>query len=112
MTSLSDELETNIVSPFCLVLVKCRELLADLVLLDVMDFDVILGIDWLSQHYATLDCRSKAVIFRIPVEGEFKFFSDRSFAPQNLISAITTRKMLKKGVLRILGFGQRHNYRI
>ena len=66
-------------------------------LLDVIDFDIILGIDWLSQHYATFDCHSKVVIFKIPGEKEFKFFGDRSFAPQNLIFAITARKMLKKG---------------
>ena len=111
VTPLSDELETDIVFPSCIVLVKGRELLVDLVLLDMMDFYVILGIDWLSQHYATLDCHCKVVISRNPGEGEFKFFSDRSFPPQTLISAIMARKMLKNGVLRILYFGQRHSCR-
>ena len=69
----------------------------NLVLLDVMDFDVILGMDWLSQHFATVDCRRKEVIFRIPNDEEFKFVGDKSSAPQNLISAITARKMLRKG---------------
>ena len=41
------------------MLIKGRKLLADLVLLDVMDFDVILGMDWLSQHYAIVDCQRK-----------------------------------------------------
>ena len=72
-------------------------MLADLVLLDVIDFDVILGMDWLSQHYATIDCRRKYVIFKISNDEEFKFVGDKSFAPQNLISAITARKMLTKG---------------
>ena len=40
---------------------ECRGLVADLVLLDV-----VLGIDWLTRHLATLDCRKKVVIFRIP----------------------------------------------
>ena len=44
---------------------------ADLVLLDVIGFDVILGMDWLVQYYATVDCRAKEVIFRIPDEIEF-----------------------------------------
>ena len=48
-----------------------RELLADLVLLDVIDFDMILRMDWLAQYYATLDCREKEVIFRIPNDVEF-----------------------------------------
>ena len=56
VTPLSDELETNIVFPSCLVLVECRELLADFVLLDVIDFDVIVGMDWLAKHYAIVDC--------------------------------------------------------
>ena len=34
-------------------------------------FDVILGIDWLAQHYASLDYREKVVIFRIPNDEEF-----------------------------------------
>ena len=44
------------------MLVECRELLADFVLLDVIDFNVILGMDGLAQHYASLDCREKVVI--------------------------------------------------
>ena len=42
-----------------------------LVLLDVIDFEVILGMDWLAQYYASLDCREKVVIFKIPNNDEF-----------------------------------------
>ena len=70
-TPLSDELETDVYFPSCPVIVEGRELLADLVLLDVIDFDVILGMDWLAQHYASLDCREKVMIFRIPNDEEF-----------------------------------------
>ena len=72
-----------------------RELQVDLILLD---FDVILGMDWLSQHYATVGCRRNEVIFRISDAEKFKFMGDKSSAPQNHISVITTRKMLRKGV--------------
>ena len=68
VTLLSDPLDTDVIFLRCPVLVKGRELPVDLVLLDVMDFNVILGMDWLSQHYATLDCRSKVVIFQILVD--------------------------------------------
>ena len=37
------------------------------------------------------------MIFRISNDEEFKFVGDKSSAPQNLISAITARKMLRKG---------------
>ena len=71
-------------------------MLADLVLLDVIDFEVILGLDWLAQYYASLDCREKIVIFEIPNNDEFRFRGDKSSMPQNLISAITARKMFRR----------------
>ena len=71
MTPLSDKLKTYIVFPSCPVLVEGRELLTNLVLLDVIDFDVIVGMDWLAKHYATVDYREKEVIFRIPNDEEF-----------------------------------------
>ena len=100
-TPLSDELETDIFFPSCPVLVECRELLADFVLLDVIDFNVILGMDGLAQHYASLDCREKVVISNFPNDDKFWFRGDESSMPQNLISAIIARKMLRR---RIRGY--------
>ena len=91
---LSDPPDLDVFLSNCLVLKKGRELQVNLILLN---FDVILGMDWLSQHFATVDCRRKEVIFRIPNDEEFKFVGDKSSAPQNLISAITARNMLRKG---------------
>ena len=44
-----------------------------------------------------MDCREKVVIFRIPNDEEFQFRGDKSSMPQNIISAITARKMLRRG---------------
>ena len=96
-TPLSDSLDSDVFLSNCHVLIEDRELPVNLVLLDVVDFDVILGMDWLSQYYTTIDCRRKEVIFRILNDEEFKFVGDKSSAPQNLISAIIARKMLRKG---------------
>ena len=78
---LSDSLDIDVVLQGCPVLIEGRELLADLVLLDVVDFDVILGIYWLSQHYATIDYHRKEAIFRILNNEDFKFVDDKSSAP-------------------------------
>ncbi|GKV43664.1 hypothetical protein SLEP1_g50928 [Rubroshorea leprosula] len=43
----------------CRVMVEGRVLLADLILLGIVEFDVILGMDWLSTHYAMVDCYEK-----------------------------------------------------
>ncbi|GKF39019.1 retrotransposon protein, putative, ty3-gypsy subclass, partial [Tanacetum coccineum] len=37
--------------------------LANLLPLEMSDFDIILGMDWLTQHRATIDCYTKRVIF-------------------------------------------------
>ncbi|KAG5587432.1 hypothetical protein H5410_047866 [Solanum commersonii] len=42
--------------------------MADLVELDMVDFDVILGMDWLHACYASIDCRTRVVRFLIPNE--------------------------------------------
>ncbi len=50
------------------VVISKRELRADLVMLDMTDYDVILGIDFLSKYEATIDCKAKTVGFKPPRE--------------------------------------------
>ncbi|XP_048228244.1 uncharacterized protein LOC125369518 [Ricinus communis] len=45
-TPLSDALKIDVVFPSCSVLVEGQDLVANLIMLDIMDFDVILGMDW------------------------------------------------------------------
>ena len=51
--------------PICILhkLLPC-----DLVELDMVDFDVILGMDWLHAYYAFIDCRTHRVKFQFPNE--------------------------------------------
>lgn len=73
-----------------------KELKADLYLLDMKDFDVILGMDWLGSNHATIRCFEKEVIFQKPGEEEFWFCAIWvKFLPW-LVSVIKTEKMLKK----------------
>lgn len=46
--------------------IEGRSMYAELYVLDMLDFDVILGMDWSSTHYARIDCRNKEVKFEIP----------------------------------------------
>ncbi|KAJ1433763.1 Zinc finger, CCHC-type [Sesbania bispinosa] len=57
----------------CVVSIEGKELFANLIALDMVDFDVILGMDWLASHYATLDCHNKVVKFEMPGESAFSF---------------------------------------
>nr|GFB45630.1 hypothetical protein [Tanacetum cinerariifolium] len=42
--------------------------------LDMCEFDIILGMDWLTEHHATIDCRSYRVIFDDIHAPEFSLF--------------------------------------
>ena len=57
----------------CRVIIDGHEFRANMVLLDIQDFNVILGMDWLSQHHATMDCFKKEVKFSRPEEPEITF---------------------------------------
>ena len=50
----------------CLVtLVRCNTYV-DLIILEMVDFDVILGMTWLSPNFAILDCNAKTVTLAKP----------------------------------------------
>lgn len=70
-TPLGSSLLTNLVVKAYSIFIGDWELLADLILLEMHDFDVILGMDWLAADHATLDCFGKRVIFQIPGHPRF-----------------------------------------
>ncbi|XP_050238193.1 uncharacterized protein LOC126687680 [Mercurialis annua] len=96
-TPLSDCVVVDVVYPSCSVIIHGRDLRADLIVLDVLSFDVILGMDWLSRHFASIDCRGKSVLFGIPGETPFSFQGEKTETPKNLISAIKAKRMMGKG---------------
>ena len=50
-----------------------RKLHVDLILLELHDFDIILGMDWLATHHDLVYCFVKKVTFHILGEPEFCF---------------------------------------
>ena len=46
-------------------------LFTNLIKIEMYDFDVILGMDWLTTHYAVIDCRKKRVHFSPPKARSF-----------------------------------------
>ena len=57
----------------CVVKIGEHELLANLVPLKLQGLYAILGMDWLSRHYAIVDCFKKVVKFDHPGEDRFSF---------------------------------------
>ena len=86
------------------VLIEGQEFPADLVALDMRDFDVVLGMDWLSCHKATLDCYKKEVKLHRPRKLEVKFRGIRRELTFSMISAMAAQRMLHKGCQGYLAY--------
>ncbi|XP_070015729.1 uncharacterized protein [Nicotiana sylvestris] len=70
-TLVGESLLAEYVYRACQIRVEGRDTLADLIVLDMIDFDMLMGMDWLSSFYAIIDCHAKIVKFEIPNEPSF-----------------------------------------
>ncbi|KAA0036201.1 gag protease polyprotein [Cucumis melo var. makuwa] len=73
-----------------------------LLVLDMLDFDVILGMDWLAANHASIDCSRNEVAFNLPSMTSFKFKGEGSRSLPQVISAIRASKLLGQGTWSIL----------
>ena len=81
----------------CEILVEGVVLKANLIPLKMFNFDVILGMDWLSNHQASMDCFTKKIVFKKPRYLELEFEGDRKILPTCVISALEAKRLLHKG---------------
>ncbi|XP_020547091.1 uncharacterized protein LOC110011381 [Sesamum indicum] len=82
----------------CPVVVEGVTLYADLVVIDLREFDIILGMDWLASNHALVDCQTKDVM--VEVNGQMKtvIVGERKVIPNCLISAVTAFNLIKEGL--------------
>ncbi|XP_071933127.1 uncharacterized protein [Coffea arabica] len=81
-----------------------RKMLVDLISLDIRGYDVVIGMDFLGQYHAKLDCRAKVVEFCISGEATLRLDVKGRLASSAMISRIRARKMLSKGAQDFLAF--------
>ncbi|KAA0053491.1 DNA/RNA polymerases superfamily protein [Cucumis melo var. makuwa] len=86
----------------CQVEVAGHMLDVNLLVLDMKDFDVILGMDWLSANHASIDCFRKEVVFNPPSGTSFKFKGAGIVCMPKVISAMKASKLLSQGTWNIL----------
>ncbi|XP_035837185.1 uncharacterized protein LOC118485060, partial [Helianthus annuus] len=70
---------------------------ADLFPIHMCDFDVILGIDWLSRHHITIDCHSRRVIFGDLHHPDIIYQGIQAHKSLKIISALKARKSISNG---------------
>ncbi|XP_059310115.1 uncharacterized protein LOC132061290 [Lycium ferocissimum] len=65
----------------------------------MVDFDVIMGMDWLSACYANMDCRHKLVRFAFPDEPVIVWEGEIAKPRNRFISYLNAHKMIAKGCI-------------
>ena len=81
----------------CSFVIQAREFLADLIPLPFREFDLILGMDWLSKHRAIVDYGQKTVVLRCSEQTEVIVQGIGSSALSNVISAMQAKRFMRKG---------------
>ena len=99
-----DTMISERIVPGSRLVIQNKDFPVDLIVLSIHDFDIILGMDWLSKHRATLDCYKKEVRLVRPEEPGVIFRGIRKEIALSLINAMTASKMLRKGCQGYLAF--------
>jgi hypothetical protein len=76
----------------------------DLVCLPIDYYDIILGMDWLSQHHARVDCKEKVVHFCKLGDKVLEFKGRQSHIKNLLVSGVKARKMMFKGCIGYMAY--------
>ncbi|XP_070010704.1 uncharacterized protein [Nicotiana sylvestris] len=88
----------------CLVTIRGFETRANLLFLNMVDFDIILGMDWLSPHYATLDCHAKTVTLAMPGIPRVEWSGTLYHTLSRVISFLKAQRMVEKGCVAYLAY--------
>ncbi|XP_043721170.1 uncharacterized protein LOC122668700 [Telopea speciosissima] len=97
-TPTGSRIDLNTLYEPCAVRIAGRIVNAHLILLDMTDFDVILGMDWLSAYKANVLCAERKIVFQPKGKKGFIFMGDKKKRPKKMvISALEMKKLLNKG---------------
>ena len=103
-TPLGASLVTQQYLKACAISSQGKSFSVDLILLPIESYDVILGMDWLSDNYAQLDCRNKTITIGKPGEDTITWQGRRKKGPKFLLSATDARRVVHKGAQSFLAY--------
>ena len=94
-TLIGGKMVTDSVCKSYIIVIENRILPVNLIVLDMHDFDGILGMDCLAKHYVNLDFHRKRIYFQILGEQEFSFSDSPVRTPPRIISTLQTKQLLR-----------------
>ncbi|XP_076906629.1 uncharacterized protein LOC143562811 [Bidens hawaiensis] len=109
-TPMNDSFIITIVYKDCPIRVESIVYIADLYPMHISDFEVILGIDWLSRHHVTIDCYSRCVIFGDLQRPDFIYHGTPTRKSLKIISALKAHKFLSHGYEGFLASVKSNSY--
>ncbi|XP_073307151.1 uncharacterized protein [Primulina huaijiensis] len=87
-------LETRTLYRDISVLIENQNFKANIIQLNMVEFDVILGMDWLAKNHALIDCHGKMVTIQAPHQEKI-LFHGKTKERKTLLSASQTWKAMK-----------------
>ncbi|XP_070022984.1 uncharacterized protein [Nicotiana sylvestris] len=101
-TPVGDSIIVDRVYRSCAVIIGTLDTSVDLLQLDMVDFDIILGMDWLPPYHAILDCHAKMLTLAFPGLPRLEWRGTPGHSPSRVISYVNARRMVEKGCLAYL----------
>ncbi|XP_070034507.1 uncharacterized protein [Nicotiana tomentosiformis] len=103
-THVEDSIVVDRVYRSYLVTIGGYKTRVDLLLLHLVDFDVILCMDWLSPYHVILDCHAKTVTLALPGLPRLEWRGILDYIPSMVVSFMKAQRMVEKGCEAYLDF--------
>ncbi|XP_070028574.1 uncharacterized protein [Nicotiana sylvestris] len=101
-TPVGDSVVVDRIYRSCVVILCGFETRSDLLLLDMIDFKIILGMDWLSPYHTVPDFHAKTVTLAMPGFPRLEWKGSTVDTSSRVVSFLKARYMVKKGCLAYL----------
>ena len=101
-TPVGDSVVVDRVYRLCIVTLMGYDTHVDLIVLDMIDFYVILGMDWCSSYHAILNCHAKTITLTMPEFPIVKWRGSLSHPPKGVISFLKAHHLVERGCLAYL----------
>ncbi|XP_070046769.1 uncharacterized protein [Nicotiana tomentosiformis] len=103
-TPVGDSIIVDRTCRSCLVIIGGYETRVDLVVFSMVEFDVILGMDWLSPYHAILYYHAMTVTLAMPGLPRFEWRGTLDYIPRRVVSFLKAQRMVEKGCEEYLAF--------